>query len=130
MSVNKVILVGNLGRDPETFSTNGGPVSKIRLATSRKFKDKEETEWHNVVTFGKLADFCSKYLASGKQIYVEGHLQTRKWLDKEGKNRYSTEIIAEAIQMLGKRDDSFSENKDDFNEKETKPVVSDEDIPF
>jgi single-strand DNA-binding protein len=109
--INKVILVGHLGRDPEVrYSPNGGAVTNITLATSESWKDKnsgekqERTEWHRVVFFGRLAEIAGEYLKKGRQIYVEGRLQTRKWQDKEGKDRYTTEIVAGEMQMLGSRE--------------------------
>ena len=108
--VNKVILVGNLGRDPEVrYSPNGQAVANVTLATSESWKDKtsgekqEKTEWHRVVFFGRLAEIVSEYLRKGSQIYVEGRLQTRKWQDKDGNDRYTTEIVANEMQMLGSR---------------------------
>ena len=109
-SVNKVILVGNLGRDPETrYTTSGDAVTNIRLATTDTWKDKngekqERTEWHNIVFYGRQAEIAGEYLKKGRQIYVEGRLQTRKWQDKEGQDRYTTEIIADRMQMLGGRE--------------------------
>ena len=111
-SVNKVILVGNLGRDPETrYTTSGDAVTNIRLATTDTWKDKsgekqEKTEWHTVVFFGRQAEIAGEYLKKGRQIYVEGRLQTRKWQDKEGQDRYTTEIVADRMQMLGSREGS------------------------
>ena len=108
-SVNKVILVGNLGADPETrYTTGGDAVTTIRLATSDTWKDKggekqERTEWHRVVFFGKLAEIAGEYLKKGRSVYVEGRIQTRKWQDKEGQERYTTEIVASEMQMLGGR---------------------------
>jgi single-strand DNA-binding protein len=109
-SVNKVILVGNLGRDPETrYTTGGEAVTNIRLATTDTWKDKagekqERTEWHSIVFFGRQAEIAGEYLKKGRQIYVEGRLQTRKWQDKEGQDRYTTEIVADRMQMLGNRE--------------------------
>ena len=110
-SVNKVILIGNLGKDPEVrYSPNGGAVTNITLATSESWKDKntgekqEKTEWHRIVFFGKLAEIAGEYLKKGSQVYIEGRLQTRKWQDKEGKDRYTTEIVAGEMQMLGSRE--------------------------
>jgi single-strand DNA-binding protein len=109
-SVNKVILVGNLGRDPETrYTTSGDAVTNVRLATTDTWKDKngekqERTEWHNIVFYGRQAEIAGEYLKKGRQIYVEGRLQTRKWQDKEGQDRYTTEIIADRMQMLGSRE--------------------------
>ncbi len=107
MSVNKVILVGRLGKDPETrYMTNGEAVANVTLATSENWKDKsgekqEKTEWHNLVFYRRLAEVAGEYLKKGSQIYVEGKIQTRKWQDKEGKDRYTTEIIVNEMQMLG-----------------------------
>ena len=111
-SVNKVILIGNLGRDPETrYTTGGDAVTNIRIATTDTWKDKagekqEKTEWHSVVFFGRQAEIAGEYLKKGRQIYVEGRLQTRKWQDKEGQDRYTTEIVADRMQMLGSREGS------------------------
>ena len=109
-SVNKVILVGRLGKDPETrFLPDGGAVCNITLATSETWKDKntgdkqEKTEWHRVTFYRKLAEIAGEYLKKGREVYVEGRLETRKWQDKEGKDRYTTEIIADQMQMLGSR---------------------------
>ena len=111
--VNKVILVGNLGRDPEMRSTQGGlPITTFSMATSRRSKDrdgnrKEETEWHNIVVFGKQAEIAAQYLTKGKQIYLEGRIQTRSWEDKEDKSKkhYKTEILCDNFQMLGSKGD-------------------------
>ena len=106
-SVNKVILVGNLGRDPETrYTTGGDPITNVSIATTDTWKDKngekqEKTEWHRVAFFGKLAEIAGEYLKKGSQVYVEGRLQTRKWQDKEGQDKYTTEIVADRMQMLG-----------------------------
>src|SRR3954470_12259917 len=108
-SVNKVILVGNLGRDPETrYLPDGGAVANISIATTDTWKDKggekqEGTEWHRVAFFGKLAEIAGEYLKKGSQVYVEGSLRTRKWQDKEGQERQTTEIVADRMQMLGSR---------------------------
>ena len=108
--VNKVILVGNLGADPETRSMPSGmSVTNIRIATSEAWKDKqsgemkERTEWHSVAMFGRLAEIAGEYLRKGSQVYIEGSLRTRKWQDKQGNDRYTTEIIADEMQMLGAR---------------------------
>lgn len=107
MSVNKVILVGRLGKDPEVrYMTNGEAVANATLATSENWKDKsgekqERTEWHSLVFYRRLAEIAGEYLKKGSQIYVEGKIQTRKWQDKEGKDRYTTEIIVNEMQMLG-----------------------------
>jgi single-strand DNA-binding protein len=108
-SVNKVILIGNLGRDPETrYMPDGGAITNISIATTEQWKDKqgekqEKTEWHRVAFFGKLAEIAGEYLKKGSQVYVEGRLQTRKWQDKDGADKYTTEIVANAMQMLGSR---------------------------
>jgi single-strand DNA-binding protein len=108
-SVNKVILIGNLGRDPETrYMPDGGAVTNISIATTETWKDKagekqEKTEWHRVAFFGKLAEIAGEYLKKGSQVYVEGRLQTRKWQDKDGADKYTTEIVADRMQMLGSR---------------------------
>ncbi len=108
-SVNKVILVGNLGRDPETrYMPDGGAITNISIATTSTWKDKsgekqEATEWHRVAFFGKLAEIAGEYLKKGSQVYVEGKLKTRKWQDKDGVDKYTTEVIADAMQMLGGR---------------------------
>src|SRR5687768_13987874 len=108
-SVNKVILIGNLGRDPETrYMPDGGAITNISIATTDVWKDKagekqEKTEWHRVAFFGKLAEIAGEYLKKGSQVYVEGRLQTRKWQDKDGVDKYTTEIVANVMQMLGSR---------------------------
>ena len=109
-SVNKVIIVGNLGRDPETRSfPNGDQVANVTIATTDRYKDKtsgemkEITEWHRVSFFGRLAEIAGQYLRKGSQVYVEGSLRTRKWTDKDGIEKYSTEIRADSMQMLGSR---------------------------
>lgn len=107
MSVNKVLLIGRLGNNPEIRYTNTGTaVANFNLATSESWNDKtgqkqERTEWHRVVVWGKLAELCEKYLAKGRQCYVEGRLQTRSWDDKDGNKRYTTEIVANTVQFLG-----------------------------
>ena len=119
--VNKVILVGNLGRDPEVRYTPGGAaVTNVSIATSESWKDKESgeskerTEWHKVVFFGRLAEIAGEYLKKGRQIYVEGTLRTNKWQDKDGNDRYTTEVIASNMQMLGSRGGEGS--PDDMNQ--------------
>jgi single-strand DNA-binding protein len=108
--INKVIIIGNLGADPETRSMpSGTSVANIRVATSENWKDKqtgeqkERTEWHHVALFGKLGEIATEYLRKGSQVYIEGALRTRKWQDKEGKDRYTTEIVANDMQMIGGR---------------------------
>lgn len=113
--VNKVILVGNLGRDPEVrYLPSGSAVVNVTIATSESWKDKtsgerqERTEWHNVVFFGRLAEIAGEYLKKGSQVYVEGSLRTRKWQDKEGRDRYTTETVVSDMQMLGSRSSAGS----------------------
>jgi single-strand DNA-binding protein len=110
-SVNKVIIVGNLGADPETrYMPNGDAVCNIRVATTESWKDKQSgekkeiTEWHRVVFYRKLAEIAGQYLKKGSQVYLEGRIRTRKWTDKEGQERYTTEIEANEMQMLGRRE--------------------------
>lgn len=109
--INKVILVGNLGQDPEVkYMPNGNAVTNISIATSESWKDQqgqlqERTEWHRVVMFRKLAEIAGQYLRKGSQVYLEGKLQTRKWQDQNGQDRYTTEIVADNMQMLGGRQD-------------------------
>ncbi len=108
--INKVILVGNLGADPETrYMPSGGAVTNLSLATSETWKDKqtgeqkERTEWHKVAMFNRLAEIAAEYLRKGSQVYIEGKLRTRKWQDRDGNDRYTTEVIADEMQMLGGR---------------------------
>lgn len=107
--VNKVILIGNLGADPDIrFTPNGTPVATLSLATSRRWKDKDgnpqdDTEWHRVIVWNKAAEFCRDYLGKGKKVYIEGRLQTRKWKDNDGVDRYNTEVICNQIQNLSPR---------------------------
>ena len=115
--INKVILVGNLGKDPEVRYLEGGTaVANFPIATSETFKDrtsgerKTNTEWHNIVVWRGLAEIAEKYLKKGSQIYLEGKLRTRQWQDKDGNNRYTTEVVADNLQMLGKKDDSPANN--------------------
>ncbi|HLB59378.1 MAG TPA: single-stranded DNA-binding protein [Bdellovibrionota bacterium] len=145
--VNKVIVVGNLGTDPEVrFTPSGAAVANFSVATSENWKDKsgqkqERTEWHRIVVWGKLAELCGEYLSKGRQVYVEGRLQTRNWEDKEGSKRYTTEVIAQTVQFLGSPGDratgkSFS--REEVKEEVAAPTPelreprfdSDEDIPF
>jgi single-strand DNA-binding protein len=113
--INKVILVGNLGQDPEIrYTADGRPIANFSIATSESWKDKnsgekrEKTEWHRVVVFGKLAEICGEYLSKGRQVYIEGKLQTRKWQGQDGQDRYTTEIVIDSfngtMQMLGTRE--------------------------
>ncbi len=103
--LNKAILIGNLGKDPEMrYSASGLAIAKFSLATTERYKQEDRTEWHNVVVFDKLAEICGKYLHKGKQVYIEGRIRTNEWTDKEGNKRWSTEIVANTMQMLGSRD--------------------------
>jgi len=146
-SVNKVILVGNLGKDPETrYAPNGDAICNITLATTDSWKDKatgekkEQTEWHRISFFGALADIAGKYLTKGSAAYVEGSLRTRKWKDKEGQDRYTTEIRADRLQMLGGKPSGQTEHgreKANAYQPEGDPIREptgfsgmDDDIPF
>lgn len=148
--VNKVILVGNLGKDPETsYTPSGQSVTKFSLATSRSYKDKsgelkEETEWHNIVAWGRTGEICQQYLTKGRSAFVEGRIQTRSWEDKEGKKRYMTEIVANEVVLLGGRGEGGGEPQgrpagaargaakpaadDEFSQAQ--PEITDDDIPF
>src|SRR5215203_4890533 len=111
-SVNKVILIGNLGRDPETrYTTGGDAVTNLNIATTEAWKDKggekqEKTEWHRVVLFGRQAEIAGEYLKKGRSVYIEGRLQTRKYTDKEGVEKYATEVVGDRMQLLGSGRDS------------------------
>ncbi|MDR4651143.1 MAG: single-stranded DNA-binding protein [Nitrosomonas sp.] len=147
-SVNKVILIGNLGKDPETrYMSNGEAVTNITLATTEVWKDKngekqEKTEWHRVTFYRKLAEIAGEYLKKGRPVYVEGRLETRKWTDKNGVDRYTTEIIATDMKMLGSRSGSDSFDTPDREGHESAPAQSssgrsntgfddmEDDIPF
>lgn len=124
--INKVILIGNLGRDPEVrYTTSGAAVANVTIATSESWKDKqtgepqERTEWHRVVFFARLAEIVGEYLKKGSKVYVEGRLQTRKWQDQSGQDRYSTEVVANEMQMLDSRGGGGSGNFD-----QSKPPAS------
>lgn len=147
-SLNKATIIGRLGNDPEIrYATSGAAIANVSIATNERWKDKssgemqERTEWHRVIFFGKLAEIVEQYLAKGSQIYVEGRLQTRKWSDKEGQDRYTTEIVANEMQMLGGRDgDSSTSNFPPKQQtaRDKPPAAStqdtndgfDDDIPF
>ena len=155
-SVNKVILMGKLGRDPEVrFMPNGDAVCNFSIATTDSWKDKtgekqEKTEWHNIVMYRRLAEIAGEYLKKGRPVYLEGRLQTRKWQTKEGQDRYTTEVIADSMQMLGGRDgapaqesqpSSKSESRDEFDQTPSRNNQSgssntssfdefEDDIPF
>jgi single-strand DNA-binding protein len=150
--VNKVILLGNLGKDPElSYLPSGQSVAKFSLATSRKFKDKngelkDETEWHNIVAWGKLGEIAAQYLKKGRQAYIEGRISSRKWEDREGKPRTTYEIVADEVVMVGGRGEEGGEPParsmgsarpsrpassapDDFGEPASQEIT-DDDIPF
>lgn len=134
-SVNKVILVGNLGRDPEVrYMPNGEAVCNFSIATTDSWKDKsgqkqERTEWHNIVMYRKLAEIAGEYLKKGRPVYVEGRLQTRKWQTKEGQDRYTTEIIADQMQMLGGRDGGGSNASYDDMNQDQEPAPARQSAP-
>ncbi len=151
MSVNKVILIGNLGKDPELrYTAAGTAVANFSLATSERYKDRggqqqEKTEWHNIVVWRQLAEICGKYLQKGKQIYIEGRIQTRSYDDKDGNKRYITEIVADEMRMLGRAGDENNagaaprrepcqERPQPSRAQETSyeepPFNPDDDIPF
>lgn len=130
--LNKVMLIGNLGQDPETrYTQDGRAVSNFSLATNMKWKNKEgdqqeQVEWHRIVVFGNLAEICQKYLKKGKQVYIEGRIQTRKWQDDDGNNRYTTEVVANQMKMLG----SNGKSEPAANEIQSPDMPPDDDIPF
>lgn len=142
--VNKAIIVGTLGQDPEIrFTANGGAVANISVATNEEWKDKatgakqERTEWHRIVMFGKLAEIAQQYLKKGSQAYFEGRIQTRKWQDQQGNDKYSTEIVANEMQLLGGKPDSGQQQRpapqpqsyaDDGPAKPAEPEF--DEIPF
>lgn len=147
--INKVILIGNLGNDPDIrYTASGAAVANISLATAESWRDKdsgeqqERTEWHRIVFFGRLAEIAGEYLRKGSQIYVEGRLQTRKWQDKEGNDKYTTEIVGNEMQMLGGRGGSSNNYNDNAPSQKPaskpapQPATSgasddfDDDIPF
>jgi len=143
MGVNKAILIGNLGADPELRSTSSGtPVANFRIATSETYTTREgqretRTEWHRIVTFGRLAEICGQYLKKGKQVYVEGRIQTRDWEDQSGNKRYTTEIVCNQMQMLGRAgesgyspDESQDTGYDDGGSQEPAGADEDDDLPF
>ena len=141
-SLNKAILIGNLGKDPEVrYSKDGAPIASFTIATSESWKDKttgekkEKTEWHNISAFGRLAEIVGQYLKKGSTVYVEGRITTEKWTDKEGKDRYTTKIIANEMKMLGgKGDDGRTTTANEARHDAVDPaeVTSkfNDDIPF
>jgi single-strand DNA-binding protein len=130
--VNKVILMGNLGRDPELrYLPSGQAVVKFTLATGAKWKDKngqlqERTDWHNIVAFGRQGEVCNEYLRKGSPVYIEGRIQNRSWEDKDGNKKYITEIIAQSINLLGRKGEPEAEVPEEVGETKTE----DEDLPF
>ena len=143
-SVNKVILLGNLGADPELrYTGSGTAVANFRIATNERWNDKngqqqERTEWHNIVAWGKLGEICGKYLKKGRSVYVEGRLQTRSWEDQSGNKRYTTEVVAQVMQMLGGRGGEGSDSEWGGRQTQEQSVpdipvgssASDDDLPF
>lgn len=137
MAVNKVIILGNLGADPELrYSASGAAVCNFRVATNERWTDKdgttqERTEWHKVVVWGRQAENCEKYLAKGRQVYVEGRLQTREWDDKDGNKRHTTEVVAQSVQFLSGGNSSNSSNSSgDGASSYDDGGWSNDDIPF
>lgn len=149
--VNKVILLGRLGKDPDlTYSKNSGKaVCRINLATSEKYNGEERTEWHNVVMFDRQAEVANEYLRKGSQVYIEGRIQTRKWQDQNGNDRYMTEIIGTSLQLIGGKSDQTAPprndqgggqasgqtepkkpKQDEFGDWNTRPGHIEEDFPF
>ena len=146
--INKAILIGNLGSDPEVrYTQTGTAVATFNIATSDQWKDKDSgemkkrTEWHRIVAWGRLGEICGEYLSKGRQVYIEGRIQTRDWEDKDGNKRYTTEIVASQMQMLGSRDDSYGNNReggfrrgagsqDQSAPGPGSPAEPDDDIPF
>jgi len=146
--VNKVILVGNLGKDPEVrYSPKGSAMANVTIATAESWKDKqsgekqEKTEWHRVVFFNRLAEIVGEYLKKGSQVYIEGRLQTRKWQGQDGQDRYTTEIVANEMQMLGSRsggggDTSWNQQSNNAPSQQSSPASAppaddfDDDVPF
>jgi len=151
LSVNKAILIGNLGSDPEVrYTPSGTPVASFNIATNEKWTDKssgekkERTEWHKIVAWGRLGEICGEYLSKGKQIYIEGRIQTRSWDDRDGIKRYTTEIVAQNMTMLGGRGEGrpqsnfngegrdFNAGGENFSQVQDSPrgPEDDDDIPF
>lgn len=138
--LNKAILIGNLGRDPEVrYTPSGLGVANFSIATSETWTNKEgeketRTEWHRIVAFGKLGEICGEYLSKGKQVYIEGRIQTRDWEDKDGVKRYTTEIVASQMLMLGSRDagEPLRTEGPAFKDSQGSPIQApeDDDIPF
>jgi single-strand DNA-binding protein len=146
-SLNKVMLIGNLGQDPEIrYTQSGQAVANFSVATTDRWTNKqsgnpeERTEWHRVVVWAKLAELCREYLSKGRSVYIEGRLQTRSWEDKDGNKRYTTEIVAQTVQFLGRRGDVVQGQDNQASSSNTQqsqapndappPFDSDDDIPF
>ena len=141
-SVNKVILIGHLGADPEIrYTPSGAPVANFRIATSETWNDRdgqrqERTEWHRIVAWGKLAELCGEYLSKGRQVYIEGRIQTRQWEDRDGNKRYTTEIQAREITFLGGRGDGGGGRRTQGAAASSQayddgpPPIDDDDVPF
>lgn len=139
MSVNKAILIGRCGKDPETrYMTNGEAVTNVSIATSETWKDKsgekqEKTEWHNLTFYKRLAEIVGEYVKKGSEIYVEGKIQTRKWQDKEGKDRYTTEIVCHEMKMLGGKQQASEESQPQKQapaKQKANDQFDDQDLPF
>jgi single-strand DNA-binding protein len=140
--INKAILVGNLGRDPEVrYTTSGMAVANFSIATSERWKDKnsgemqERTEWHRIVAWGRLGEICGEYLSKGRQVYIEGRIQTRDWEDRDGNKRYTTEIVASEMKMLGSKEGNSgykAPGSSELPEYDGPPLPEeqDDDIPF
>jgi single-strand DNA-binding protein len=135
--VNKVIIVGTLGQDPEVRQTNSGTsVCQLSIATNERWKDKntgeqkESTEWHKIVLWQRLAEIAGEYLHKGSQVYIEGKLQTRKWQDKDGNDRYTTEILGNELQMLGGANRQSNSHQPAQDSHQSGPSVDDDDVPF
>jgi single-strand DNA-binding protein len=141
-SLNKVMLIGNLGKDPEVrYTTSGTAVAGFSIATSERFKNKngeweDRTEWHNITLWGRLAEIAGEYLAKGRTVYIEGRLQTRKWQDRDGRDRYTTEIVGEKMQMLGGKGEGGGRTRAPEEPSYEQPSYEepafnpDDDIPF
>ncbi|MCL2760374.1 MAG: single-stranded DNA-binding protein [Desulfuromonadales bacterium] len=141
-SLNKVLLIGNLGKDPEVrYTTSGQAVASFSIATTERFKNRngemeERTEWHNIVLWGRQAEIAKEYLAKGRSVFIEGRLQTRKWQDKDGRDRYTTEIVGDKMQFVGSRGDnsgrpSGSRDSGEPTAEYEEPAFNpDDDIPF
>ena len=126
--LNKVMLIGRLGRDPEIkYTPSGTAIANFNIATSAKWNEEEHTEWHRIVAFKRTAEVCGEYLRKGSQVYIEGRLQTRAWEDRDGNKRYTTEVVAQSMQMLGGV--SSKPQQTDPPKKEQQPP-EDQDIPF